>query len=89
MQTISDRLLYFFMFVGRDDKCTKFLVHILKNNRELLINLCPTYMGLKKNSKEKYSNFDMNLNECKAVLDSIGGLIIVDNKGYIKFFYIL
>ena len=41
---------------------------------------------MKKNSKEKYSNFDMNLNECKAVLDSIGGLIIVDNKGYIKFF---
>ena len=30
------------MFVGRDDKCTKFLVHILKDNRMLLISLCPT-----------------------------------------------
>ena len=42
LEPISDRLLYFFMFVGRDDKCTKFLVHILKNNRELLMSLCPT-----------------------------------------------
>ena len=39
---ISGKLLYFFMFVGRDDKCTKFLVHILKDNRMLLISLCPT-----------------------------------------------
>lgn len=56
LKPISDRLLYFFMFVGRDDKCTKFLVHILKNNRELLINLCPTYMGLKQNNKERRKN---------------------------------
>jgi len=55
LKTISDRLLYFFMFVGRDDKCTKFLVHILKNNRELLISLCPTYMK-KKNSRESKRN---------------------------------
>ena len=34
LDPISNRLLYFFMFVGRDDKCTKFLVHILKNNRK-------------------------------------------------------
>ena len=39
---ISGKLLYFFMFVGRDDKCTKFLVHILKDNRMSLISLCPT-----------------------------------------------
>lgn len=31
-------------------------------------------------------NFDMSLKECKAALESIGGLIIVDNNGYIKFF---
>ena len=42
LNCISDKLLYFFMFVGRDDKCTKFLVHILKDNRKLLISLCPT-----------------------------------------------
>lgn len=35
---------------------------------------------------ENVKNFDMSLNECKAALESIGGLIIVDNNGYIKFF---
>ena len=42
LNCISGKLLYFFMFVGRDDKCTKFLVHILKDNRMLLISLYPT-----------------------------------------------
>lgn len=39
-----------------------------------------------KKEFENVSNFDMNLKECKAALESIGGLIIVDNNGYIKFF---
>jgi hypothetical protein len=29
------------MFVGRDDKCTQFLIHIIKNNIFLLISVCP------------------------------------------------
>ena len=41
LNVIEDTLLYFFMFVGRDDKITKFLVEILKNNKLLLISLCP------------------------------------------------
>ena len=44
LNIIVDKLLYFFMFVGRDDKCTKFLIHILKNNGTLLISLCPVYI---------------------------------------------
>lgn len=35
---------------------------------------------------EKIKNFDMDLDECRKTLESIGGLIIVDNDGYIKFF---
>lgn len=35
---------------------------------------------------DKIKNFDMDLDECKKTLESIGGLIIVDNEGYIKFF---
>ena len=55
LDKISDRLIYFFMFVGRDDKCTKFLVHILKNNRKLLISLCPTNIEPKNNNNSSSS----------------------------------
>ena len=41
------------MFVGRDDKCTKFLVHILKDNRMLLISLCPTNIERNQSLPEK------------------------------------
>ena len=41
LNVIEKFLLYFFMFVGRDDKCTRFLVNILSNNKLLLISLCP------------------------------------------------
>ena len=41
LNVIEDSLLYFFMFVGRDDKCTQFLIHIIKNNIFLLISVCP------------------------------------------------
>ena len=50
LNVIVDKLLYFFMFVGRDDKCTKFLIHILKNNGTLLISLCPLSIN-ERNSK--------------------------------------
>lgn len=39
-----------------------------------------------KKEYDAVNNFDMNIDECRAALDSIGGLIIVDEKGYIKFF---
>lgn len=39
-----------------------------------------------ENGYNKIKNFDMNLHECRQALESIGGLIIVDNDGYIKFF---
>ena len=53
LNCISNKLLYFFMFVGRDDKCTKFLVHILKDNRMLLISLCPTNIEKNESIPEK------------------------------------
>ena len=53
LNCISNKLLYFFMFVGRDDKCTKFLVHILKDNRMLLISLCPTNIERNQSLPEK------------------------------------
>ena len=43
LNVIENRLLYFFMFIGRDDKCTKFLIYLLKNNGTLIISLCPIY----------------------------------------------
>ena len=55
LDQIAEKLLYFFMFVGRDDKCTKFLVHILKNNRKLLISLCPTNLDPKINMSQSES----------------------------------
>ena len=41
LNVIEDSLLFFFMFVGRDDKCTQFLIHIIRNNIFLLISVCP------------------------------------------------
>lgn len=35
---------------------------------------------------DKIKNFDMTLAECRLVLESIGGLVVVDAKGRIKFF---
>lgn len=37
-------------------------------------------------NKTKYDNFNLTLDQCKAVLDTIGGLIIVDKDGKIKYF---
>lgn len=36
---IQDKLHYFFKFVGYIDQCTKFLIHILRNNHSLLLKL--------------------------------------------------
>ena len=53
LDCMANKLIYFFMFVGRDDKCTKFLVHILKDNRLLLISLCPTNLETDMINTEK------------------------------------
>lgn len=39
----------------------------------------------KKFSPENYNNFDMTLEECKLVFDTIENLVITDEKGYIKY----
>ena len=49
------------MFVGRDDKYTKFLVDILKNNRMLLISICPT--NIEKNLVNSNENNPINNEE--------------------------
>ena len=61
LNCIANKLLYFFMFVGRDDKYTKFLVDILKNNRMLLINICPT--NIEKNLVNSNENNPINNEE--------------------------
>ena len=38
-----------------------------------------------KQKKPAYNNFDMTLDECRAVFDSIDNLVIVDEKGYLKY----
>ena len=43
LNVLQDRLLYFLMFIGRDDKCTKFLIYLLNNNGTLIISLCPLF----------------------------------------------
>ena len=60
LNIIVDKLLYFFMFVGRDDKCTKFLIHILKDNGTLLISLCPLFNKAKRNQMNNMQIFGDN-----------------------------
>ena len=43
LNVLKDRLLYFLMFIGRDNKCTKFLIYLLNNNGTLIISLCPLF----------------------------------------------
>ena len=62
LNVIEDKLLYFFMFVGRDDKCTKFLIHILNNNGPLLISLCPIYINKIKDASLMENNYSNNPN---------------------------
>ena len=62
LNVIEEDLLYFFMFVGRDDKCTKFLVDILKNNKSLLLSLCPLSKDNIEIKEEPIEN-EENINE--------------------------
>ena len=59
LKVIRENLFYFFMLVGRDDKCTKFLIHILRNNKVLLISICPLnnyYEQIKEEQAEDPKN---------------------------------
>ena len=62
LKIIEDSLLYFLMFVGRDDKCTSFLIHILKDNAFLLVSLCPLYKDSMRSSVVNIEN-EENLND--------------------------
>ena len=33
---------------------------------------------------KKYDNFDLTLEECNEILDTIDNLVVVDSGGYIK-----
>lgn len=43
-------------------------------------------MGVKVLKKEEINNFDMTLEECRDVFDTIENLVIVDEEGKIKYF---
>ena len=64
LNIIEESLLYFIMFVGRDDRCTSFLIHILNNNVVLLVSLCPRY-GDKLEMNEENIEIERSLNELK------------------------
>ena len=55
LNVIKDRLLYFLMFIGRDEKCTKFLIYILRDNGTLLISLCPLNSSQINNQYNEFS----------------------------------
>lgn len=38
-----------------------------------------------KTESEEYNNFDMTLEECRLVFDTIENLVIIDEKGMIKY----
>ena len=67
LNIMENSLLYFMMFIGRDDRCTEFLIYILNNNAFLLSNLCP----LKDDSEQKEVEADleetMNHLDCNSI----------------------
>ena len=77
LNVIEDSLLYFFMFVGRDDKCTRFLVTILSNNKLLLISLCPLTKENIDLKEEKIEN-EENINKINNISN------IIDNSELAK-----
>ena len=77
LNVIEDRLLYFLMFIGRDDKCTKFLIYLLKNNGTLIISLCPMFNNGLNN---QYNQFSLNsLNSGTNINNNINNTINSNN----------
>ena len=71
LNVIRKSLFYFFMLIGRDDKCTKFLIHILRNNKVLLISICPlksytTQVNVESAENTKNMN---NINSFSSMID--------------------
>jgi hypothetical protein len=52
------------MFIGRDNKCTKFLIYLLKNNGTLIISLCPLF----NSSGFNYQNNQFSKNTLNSLL---------------------
>ena len=79
LNIIEDSLLYFLMFVGRDDQCTLFLVHILTDNAFLLVNLSPLYKDNLEIDKEIIEK-EESINE----INNISPTLISDNDEILK-----
>ena len=79
LNIIEDSLLYFLMFVGRDDNCTSFLIHILNNNAFLLVSLCP----LKKDNLEMNQE-NLEIEESLNELNNMSNTITLDNDEIMK-----
>ena len=75
LEIIKDSLIYFLMFVCRDDQCTSFLIHILKDNAPLLVGLCPLYENNLIFQNENTEN-EENLNE----LNNMSLNLTLDNE---------
>ena len=75
LEIIKDSLIYFLMFVCRDDQCTSFLIHILKDNAPLLVGLCPLYENNMIFQNENTEN-EENLNE----LNNMSLNLTLDNE---------
>ena len=77
LNVIEDRLLYFLMFIGRDDKCTKFLIYLLNNNGDLIISLCPMF---NKGLNNQYNRFSSNsINSGNNISNNINNTINTNN----------
>ena len=95
LNVIEDRLLYFLMFIGRDDKCTKFLIYLLKNNGPLIIGLCPLFNSVMSNQYNQFSYNSINSsNTIRSLNNNINNTInnninnIAQQNQSNKFFYI-
>ena len=75
LNIIEDSLLYFLMFVGRDDRCTTFLIHILTDNAFLLVSLCPLY---KDNLEMNHENIEIE--ESLGELNNLSLTQTLDNE---------
>ena len=79
LNIIEDSLLYFLMFVGRDDNCTTFLINILTNNAFLLVSLCP----LKKDNLEMNKE-NIEIEESLNELNNMSLTMTLDNEEIMK-----
>ena len=90
LNVIEENLIYFFIFVGRDDHCTKFLVHIIKDNKLLLNSLCPLSkesIEIKEDPLENKENINEN-NSITNIIDNEERIKRKNNFKKYKFYYL-